>query len=290
MQGPCAGGARRDSVIFAREQAAAGADSSRSRVRIHRGRPVPARPPRRARTEGMILCSSSRSSATSFHSRSVFGPFALTPERGRPAGPRVPESDQADRPDLQRSRHRRSSGDEKGWVFRAQDGEERVPRRSRRRCRRGSSASSAVGSGCWNTTPWSSAPAAAGSRSCTPTAPAASRAATRQRVEAVINKDLASAMLARDLHAEALRQMRRDIDGVSDWRDAPAGIHRAPHPCGSRRNRAAGRWGRKSAPLAPSSSGRGGLAVIGPWPPRGLLRGDAGTTVSAAELELAAPR
>jgi len=113
-------------------------------------------------------------------------------------------------------------------------------------------------------------------------------------VEAVIDKDLASALLATDLHAEAL-VIVTDVDAVySDWgTPLQRAIRRASPSALSGTEFAAGSMGPKVRAACSFVEQTGGLAVIGSMADTpALLRGDAGTTVrlESADLELAAPR
>ena len=113
-------------------------------------------------------------------------------------------------------------------------------------------------------------------------------------MEAVIDKDLASALLAIDLHAEAL-VIVTDVDAVySDWgTPQQRAIRRASPSALSGTEFAAGSMGPKVRAACSFVEQTGGLAVIGSMADTpALLRGDAGTTVTleSVDLELAAPR
>jgi carbamate kinase len=111
-------------------------------------------------------------------------------------------------------------------------------------------------------------------------------------VEAVIDKDLASALLARDLHADALLIVT-DVDAVyADWgTPEQRAIRRATPEALSDTEFAAGSMGPKVRAACSFVEETGGLAAIGSISDTAaLLRGDAGTTVTreAAGLEVAA--
>jgi carbamate kinase len=113
-------------------------------------------------------------------------------------------------------------------------------------------------------------------------------------VEAVIDKDLASALLARDLRADAL-VIVTDVDAVyADWgTPQQRAIRRASPSALAGAEFAAGSMGPKVRAACSFVEQTGGLAVIGSMSDTpALLRGDAGTTVTveSAGLELAAPR
>jgi carbamate kinase len=110
-------------------------------------------------------------------------------------------------------------------------------------------------------------------------------------VEAVIDKDLASALLARDLHADALLIVT-DVDAVyADWgTPEQRAIRRATPEALSETEFAAGSMGPKVRAACSFVEETGGLAAIGSISDTAaLLRGDAGTTVTleAAGLEVA---
>jgi carbamate kinase len=112
-------------------------------------------------------------------------------------------------------------------------------------------------------------------------------------VEAVIDKDLASALLARDLHADALAIVT-DVDAVyADWgTPQQRAIRRASPEALGASEFAAGSMGPKVRAACSFVEETGGLAVIGSISDTGaLLRGDAGTTVTrdADGLEVGAP-
>jgi carbamate kinase len=111
-------------------------------------------------------------------------------------------------------------------------------------------------------------------------------------VEAVIDKDLASALLARDLHADALAIVT-DVDAVyADWgTPQQRAIRRASPAALAGSEFAAGSMGPKVRAACSFVEQTGGLAVIGSMADTpALLRGEAGTTVTleSADLELAA--
>jgi carbamate kinase len=111
-------------------------------------------------------------------------------------------------------------------------------------------------------------------------------------VEAVIDKDLASALLAKDLRADAL-VIVTDVDAVySDW-GAPEqrAIRRATPEALGETEFAEGSMGPKVRAACSFVEQTGGLAAIGSISDTpALLRGEAGTTVTreAAGVELAA--
>jgi carbamate kinase len=111
-------------------------------------------------------------------------------------------------------------------------------------------------------------------------------------VEAVIDKDLASALLARDLHADALLIVT-DVDAVyADWgTDDQRAIRRATPAALGSSEFAEGSMGPKVKAACLFVEATGGIAAIGSiTDTAALLRGETGTVVSldAAELELAA--
>jgi carbamate kinase len=110
-------------------------------------------------------------------------------------------------------------------------------------------------------------------------------------VEAVIDKDLASALLARDLHADALAIVT-DVDAVYDEWGKPEqrAIRRATPEALANAEFAAGSMGPKVKAACSFVEETGGLAVIGSIVDTpALLRGEAGTVVTrdADGLELA---
>jgi carbamate kinase len=110
-------------------------------------------------------------------------------------------------------------------------------------------------------------------------------------VEAVIDKDLASALLARDLHADALAIVT-DVDAVYDEWGKPEqrAIRRATPEALDDAEFAAGSMGPKVKAACSFVAETGGLAVIGSIVDTpALLRGEAGTVVTrdADGLELA---
>jgi carbamate kinase len=110
-------------------------------------------------------------------------------------------------------------------------------------------------------------------------------------VEAVIDKDLASALLARDLKADALAIVT-DVDAVYDEWGTPnqRAIRRATPEALSDAEFAAGSMGPKVKAACSFVEETGGLAVIGSIADTpGLLRGETGTVVTrdADGLELA---
>jgi carbamate kinase len=112
-------------------------------------------------------------------------------------------------------------------------------------------------------------------------------------VEAVIDKDLASALLARDLHADALLILT-DVDAVyADWgTPEQRAIRRASPSALAGTEFAAGSMGPKVRAACSFVDETGGLAVIGSiLDTRALLGGEAGTIVTrdAVGLELGVP-
>ena len=110
-------------------------------------------------------------------------------------------------------------------------------------------------------------------------------------VEAVIDKDLASALLARDLHADAL-MIVTDVDAVYSGWGTPEerAIRRATPEALGGTEFAAGSMGPKVRAACSFVAETGGLAAIGSITDTpALLRGEAGTLVTrdAAGLELA---
>ena len=110
-------------------------------------------------------------------------------------------------------------------------------------------------------------------------------------VEAVIDKDLASALLAKDLHADALLIVT-DIDAVyADWgTPEQRAIRRATPEALAGTEFAAGSMGPKVRAACSFVEQTEGLAVIGSMADTpALLRGEAGTTVTleAAGVEYA---
>jgi carbamate kinase len=110
-------------------------------------------------------------------------------------------------------------------------------------------------------------------------------------VEAVIDKDLASALLARDLHADALAIVT-DVDAVYDEWGTPEqrAIRRATPEALADADFAAGSMGPKVRAACSFVAETGGLAVIGSIVDTpALLRGEAGTVVTrdAEGIELA---
>ena len=113
-------------------------------------------------------------------------------------------------------------------------------------------------------------------------------------VEAVIDKDLASALLAQDLRADALL-IATDVDAVySDWgTPEQRPIRRATPEALAATEFAAGSMGPKVRAACAFVEQTGGLAAIGSISDTGeLLRGEAGTTVTlaAAGIEVGASR
>jgi carbamate kinase len=108
-------------------------------------------------------------------------------------------------------------------------------------------------------------------------------------VEAVIDKDLASALLAKDLHADALLIVT-DVDAVyADWGTPDQrAIRRATPEALEETEFAAGSMGPKVRAACSFVEETGGMAVIGSMEDTpALLRGEAGTIVTpeAAGLE-----
>jgi carbamate kinase len=108
-------------------------------------------------------------------------------------------------------------------------------------------------------------------------------------VEAVIDKDLASALLAKDLHADALLIVT-DVDAVyADWGTPDQrAIRRATPEALGESEFAAGSMGPKVRAACSFVEETGGLAVIGSMADTpALLAGEAGTivTLEAAGLE-----
>ena len=113
-------------------------------------------------------------------------------------------------------------------------------------------------------------------------------------VEAVIDKDLASALLAKDLHADALAIVT-DVDAVYvDWgTPQQRAIRRATPSALAGVEFAAGSMGPKVRAACSFVEETGGTAVIGSIADTpALLRGEAGTTVTrdASGLEFAVSR
>ncbi len=113
-------------------------------------------------------------------------------------------------------------------------------------------------------------------------------------VEAVIDKDLASALLAQDLRADALL-IATDVDAVySDWgTPEQRPIRRATPEALAATEFAAGSMGPKVRAACAFVEQTGGLAAIGSISDTPeLLRGEAGTTVTlaAAGIEVGAAR
>jgi carbamate kinase len=112
-------------------------------------------------------------------------------------------------------------------------------------------------------------------------------------VEAVIDKDLASALLAKDLHADALAIVT-DVDAVYvDWgTPQQRTVRRATPSALAAVEFAAGSMGPKVRAACSFVEETGGTAVIGSIADTpALLRGEAGTTVApdASGLEFAVP-
>ena len=112
-------------------------------------------------------------------------------------------------------------------------------------------------------------------------------------VEAVIDKDLASALLAKDLHADALAIVT-DVDAVYvDWgTPQQRAVRRATPSALAGVEFAAGSMGPKVRAACSFVEETGGTAVIGSIADTpALLRGEAGTTVApdASGLEFAVP-
>ena len=107
-------------------------------------------------------------------------------------------------------------------------------------------------------------------------------------VEAVVDKDLASAVLARDLQADTLI-IATDVDGVYlDWGTPESRRVRHAHPDALEpRDFAAGSMGPKVAAAVQFAHKTGGRAVIGSLDDLdGLLAGTAGTTVGTSHSGL----
>jgi carbamate kinase len=107
-------------------------------------------------------------------------------------------------------------------------------------------------------------------------------------VEAVVDKDLASAVLARDLHADTLI-IATDVDGVYlDWGTPESHRVRHAHPDSLEpRDFAAGSMGPKVAAAVQFAQETGGRAVIGSLDDLDdLLSGNSGTTVSTSHSGL----
>jgi carbamate kinase len=105
-------------------------------------------------------------------------------------------------------------------------------------------------------------------------------------VEAVVDKDLASAVLARDLHADTLI-IATDVDGVYlDWGTSNSRRILHAHPDRLEpRDFAAGSMGPKVAAAVQFARETGGRAVIGSLDKLdGLLSGMSGTSVSASSV------
>ena len=103
-------------------------------------------------------------------------------------------------------------------------------------------------------------------------------------VEAVVDKDLASAVLARDLHADTLI-IATDVDGVYlDWGTPESRRVRRTHPDNLEpRDFAAGSMGPKVAAAVQFARETGGRAVIGSLDDLdGLVAGRSGTEVSTS--------
>ena len=101
-------------------------------------------------------------------------------------------------------------------------------------------------------------------------------------VEAVIDKDLASALLAEDLHADALLILT-DVDAVYEGWGTPArrAIRRAPPAALAEVKFAAGSMGPKVRAACQFVEHTGGLAAIGSIADApALLHGEAGTVVA----------
>jgi carbamate kinase len=110
-------------------------------------------------------------------------------------------------------------------------------------------------------------------------------------VEAVIDKDLASALLAEELHADVLAIVT-DVDAVyADWGKPDAvAIRRATPDALAANEFAAGSMGPKVRAACRFVEETGGLAAIGSiHDAAALARGEAGTVVAldAAGLEVA---
>jgi carbamate kinase len=107
-------------------------------------------------------------------------------------------------------------------------------------------------------------------------------------VEAVVDKDLASAVLARDLHADTLI-IATDVDGVYlDWGTPESRRVRHTHPDALEpRDFAAGSMGPKVAAAVQFAQETGGRAVIGSLDDLdGLLSGTSGTAISTSHSGL----
>jgi len=107
-------------------------------------------------------------------------------------------------------------------------------------------------------------------------------------VEAVIDKDLCSALLAIQLEADAL-VLATDVDAVYlDWgSERPRKISRAPPPAIGRRDFPAGSMGPKVDAACRFASATGRTAIIGALDDiDAMLRGDAGTHVGEEYSDL----
>jgi carbamate kinase len=107
-------------------------------------------------------------------------------------------------------------------------------------------------------------------------------------VEAVIDKDLASALLAQELRADALAIVT-DVDAVYlDWgTPEQRAIRRASPAALAETEFAAGSMGPKVRAACSFVEQTGGLAAIGSMTDTAaLVRGDAGTTVTRAAVGL----
>jgi carbamate kinase len=107
-------------------------------------------------------------------------------------------------------------------------------------------------------------------------------------IEAVIDKDFAGALLATSLHADAFL-MLTDVDAVyADWGTPSAWpIHRASPDEMTSRAFAAGSMGPKVEAACRFVRANSGFAAIGSLADAGaMLRGDAGTIISAAATQL----
>ena len=142
--------------------------------------------------------------------------------------------------------------------------------------------------GCSSTAASSSARAAAGSRSCTPTKPVP---AGRRLVgiEAVIDKDLASALLAADLEADVARDRHRRRRASTRAGARPSSGRSGgstPEELATSEF-AEGSMGPKVKAACTFVEQTGGRAVIGSiTDTQALLAGEAGTTVALAEAEV----